>query len=216
LLVLVSSWLIAIAVPAALEPPFSWRAIATDAALKAAGLVFCAALIWICWLLVGASGGFRKFIASFSYWAAAWLLIISFLVAIDAGSLRVARPRLFAQITGLASSGQDTRKLKALVGSEGTYAIKALVESDQGLAAALQTPGLLWIASLAAVRGAFTCAWLLLFWDALRKMLGLPGSRAILSLALFLGFGLIAALLAVFFQMAPIMVDPGLWFRKIG
>jgi len=39
-------------------------------------------------------------------------------------------------------------------------------------------------------------------------------SRTIFSLAIFLCLGTLALLLAVFFQMAPIMLDTGRWFEK--
>lgn len=164
--------------------------------------------------MAGARPGYRNFAATYSYLFAAWLLIFSFLLAIDVGALRLARPELFGQIVALGSSGQDTQKLKVLLGPEGTYAMKALLYSDKGWPEVIRTPGLLWIASMAALRGAVTFAWLVAAWGAFRNLLGLSWSRSIFSLAIFLFLGSFALLLAVFFQMAPIMVDTGRWLEK--
>ena len=164
--------------------------------------------------MAGARPGYRNFAAAYSYLFATWLLIFSFLLAIDEGALRLARPELFGQIVALESSGQDTQKLKVLLGSEGTYAMKVLLDTDEDWAKKIRTPGLLWIASMAALRGAVTFAWLVAAWGALRNLLGLSWSRAIFSLAIFLCLGSFALLLGVFFQMAPIMVDTGRWLEK--
>ncbi len=206
--------MIAIAVSAVFEPPFSWRITATDAVLKAAALVSGAALIWVSWFVLGARPRPTSFLASYSYWFAAWLLIVALLIASDAGFMRLVKPDWFATVSAVTSSGQDTQRLKALVGSEGAYALKAVLESDQGLSAAIRVPGFLWIVSMAAFRGAFTLAWLFLFWNQCRKTLALGWSRAAMSLAVFLCLTAIAASAGILIQMEPIMVDPGLWFEK--
>jgi hypothetical protein len=164
--------------------------------------------------MVGARPGPGSFLTVFSYLFAAWLLMVSFLSLLDGGALRLTRPDLFARIMTLESSGQDTQKLKVLAGVEGTYAIKALSDSDQEWREAIQTPGLLWIGSMAALRGVVTFAWIIIAWGALGNLLGMSRSRAIFSFAIFLGLGSIAVLLGALFQMAPIMVDTGRWLEK--
>ncbi|MGP0071149.1 MAG: hypothetical protein ACLPWF_04355 [Bryobacteraceae bacterium] len=196
------------------EPPFSWRLVAANAVIKLAAFVSCGVLTWICWRLVGARPGYGAFFTAFSYSFAAWLLIFSLLLAIDESALRFLRPELFAQIIALGSSGHDTQKLKVLLGSEGTYAAKVLLDSDKEWPQVIQTPGLLWIASMAALRGVATFVWLIAAWAAFRNWLGVSWSRTIVSLAIFLCLGSLALLLAVFFQMAPIMVDSGRWLEK--
>ena len=76
--------------------------------------------------MVGARAGTRKFLATYAYLFAAWLLIFALLTTIDAGAMRLVKPELFAQIVAFSSSGQDSRKLKVLLGSEDTYAMKVL------------------------------------------------------------------------------------------
>jgi hypothetical protein len=203
-----------LAAAAANEPPLSWRLVAANAVMKFAAFVACASLAWISWWLVGARPGYGAVLTAFSYCFAAWLLIFSLLLAIDEAALRFLNPQLFAQIAALGSSGQDTQKLKVLLGSEGTYAAKALLDSDKEWPEVIQTPGLLWIASMAALRGVATFAWLIVAWAAFRSWLDVSWSRTIFSLAIFLCLGTLALLLAVFFQMAPIMLDTGRWFEK--
>lgn len=172
-----------------------------------------ATLIWVSWFLAGARLG-PKFVVSYSFWFAAGLLVVSLLVAVDAAAMRLIEPDWFAQITTLAASGQDTRRLKALVGSDAAYALKVVLQSDQGLSAAIRAPGILWIASMAVVRGAFLFAWLLLFWNGCRKMLAWSWWRAAVALAVFFCLSAAALGAAVLIQMTPIMVDPGLWLEK--
>jgi hypothetical protein len=93
--------------------------------------------------------------------------------------------------------------------------MKALLDSDEELASNVGAPGVLWILSMAAVRGAFTLLWLGVSWGAFRKILGMSWLRAVFSLAIFLCFGLIAALVLIFFQMAPVVVDPNRWLHKL-
>ena len=64
---------------------------------------------------------------------------------------------------------------------------------------------------MAALRGVFTFAWIILAWGAFRNVLGVSRSSTIFSLAIFFCLGSIAVLVAVFFQMAPIM-----WTRAAG
>jgi hypothetical protein len=213
LLTLAVSLLIALALRAA-NQPLSWHSVVLSAAVKCLGLMLAAGLLWISWRVVGGRTSGLKFIVAYSYFSAAWLLIFSALMAIDEGAMRLIEPKLFAQINMFDSSGQDTNRLKALVGSQDTYALKALLYSDEGLSNVIRTPGLLWIMSMASLRGAFTFLWLLVSWGAFRKILGTSWFRSILSLAIFLGFGLIAALVVLFFQMAPLDVDPYRWIQR--
>jgi hypothetical protein len=129
--------------------------------------------------------------------------------------MRIIEPQVFAEVTRFASSGQDSNKMRILIGSEATYAMKALLDSDEELASNVGAPGVLWILSMAAVRGAFTLLWLGVSWGAFRKILGMSWLRAVFSLAIFLCFGLIAALVLIFFQMAPVVVDPNRWLHKL-
>jgi len=200
--------------PAANEPAlFSWRSIAADAALKFVGIVSGAGLVWIAWRMVGGHASTPNLMAAYAYLFAAWLLVFALLTAIDAGTMRLFKPKLFAEIIASSSSGQDSRKLKVLLGSEDTYAMKALLDSDKDMADVIQTPGFVWIASMAGVRGAFTLVWLIVSWGAFRRTLAMSWSRAVFSLAIFLAFGLIITLSAIFFQMAPIVVDPNRWLE---
>ena len=155
-----------------------------------------------------------KFIATYAYLFAAWLLIFSLLMVLDEEGLRFKEPKQFADITALAASGQDSRKLQALLGSEGTYAMKVLSESEGELGDAIRTPGMPWILSMAALRGVFTFVSLIISWSVFRRMLGISWLRSFLALTIFLGIGLIVALLVVFLQMAPIVVDPHRWIDK--
>lgn len=152
--------------------------------------------------------------ALYSHWFALGLLIFSFLLLIDAGSMRRLWPEVYSQVLAVSSGGPDTQKLRVLLGSEGTYAMKVLLDSDEDLQAVIQAPGLLWIVSMAALRVIFTFTWLIVAWGAFRELAGVSRSAAIRSLALFLGMVSLAILVAGFFQMAPIMVDTGRWLRK--
>jgi len=213
--VAVASLLIASVIAAMEESPFSWRLALNNAVVKAAALVFCAFLAWVSWRVAGAHPGFAGFTAVFAYVFGAWLLIFSFLSAIDAGALKLSRPGLFAQIVAPGASSRDTQKVKALLGSEDTYALRALLESDQAWGGVTRTPGLAWMVSMAALRGVVTLVWLVAAWAAFRSWLGMAWSRAIFSLALFLVLGSVTLLLAIFFRMAPIMIDPGRWLEKV-
>jgi len=205
---------VALVLPATNEAAlFSWHSIAADAALKFVANVFWAGLALLAWRIVGGRASTRSFMAAYAYLFAAGLLIFALLTSIDAGALRLVKPNLFAEIIASSSSGQDSRRLKILLGSEGTYAMKALLDSDKDMADVIQTPGFLWIASMAVLRGVFTLAWLMVSWGAFRKILQMPQSRAVFSLAIFLAFGLIITLSAGFFQMAPIVVDPNRWLE---
>jgi hypothetical protein len=196
------------------DPPFSWRSVASNAIFKLVAFVLCAVLGWISWQIAGARISVSSFIAACSYLFAVWLLIFSLLAGLDGGMLRLAKPELFAQIVAVGSSGQDTQKLKTLVGSEGAYELKVLLDSDQDFSDAVRTPGFYWIGCMAVLRAVFTFGWLIVSWAVLRKLLGMSRSRSVLSLAMFLSFGLIAALLAGFFRMAPIVLDPGRWLEN--
>lgn len=216
LLTLAVSWLIALALPLLHQPPWpSWRSIAFDTAVKLSALVLVGALAWISWRLVGGRISGPRFLIVYSYLSAFWLLVFSLLIAIDEGAIRLTQPQAFASITVFSSSGQDTNKLKALIGAESTYAMKALLDSEDELASNLRAPGVPWILSMAALRGAFTLAWLMVSWGAFRRILDLSWPRAVLSLAIFLCSGLVLALAAVFFQMAPVVVDPNRWIRNL-
>jgi hypothetical protein len=182
--------------------------------VKLGAFVFSASLCWISWWIAGGRLSFSNFIAAYSYLFAAWLLIFSLLIGLDGGILRLAKPDRFAEIVALGSSGQDTQRLKALVGSEGAYEMKVLMYSDQDFADTIRSPGFFWIAWMAVLRGVFTFGWLIFSWARFRRLFALSWSRAVFSLATFLCFGLLAGLLAAFFQMAPIDVDPGRWFEK--
>jgi hypothetical protein len=213
LLTLTVSLLVALAVSAAGEP-LSWHSVVLDAAFKVGAIIIVAGVVWLSWRIVGGRTSGLKFIVAYSYLAAAWLLVFSLLIAIDEGAMRLIEPGLFAQINAVASSGQDSNRLKALVGSQGTYAMKVVLYSNQEFADTIRTPGLLWIVSMAAVRGAFTIAWLIVSWGAFRQILRTSWLQSVFSLGIFLGFCLIAALVILFFQMAPIDVDPNRWLQK--
>jgi hypothetical protein len=212
LLTLAVSLLVALALPAA-NQSLSWHSLLLNAAFKLLLLLLVAGLVWISWRVVGGRISGLKLMVAYSYFSAAWLLIFSSLAATDEGAMRFIEPQLFAQIN-MASSGQDTNRLKALVGSQDTYAMKALLYSDGGLSNAIQTPGLLWILSMAILRAAFTFSWLIVSWGAFRKILRMSWFRSILALAIFLGVGLIAALAVLLFQMAPVDVDPYRWIQR--
>jgi hypothetical protein len=128
--------------------------------------------------------------------------------------MRLIEPTLFARINMIASSGQNSNRLKALVGNQDTYALKVLLYSDEGFSHNIQTPGLLWIVSMVILRGAFTFWWLIVSWGAFRKILRTSWFRSVLALAIVLGFGLVLTLVVVFFQMAPVAVDPNRWIQK--
>ncbi len=212
LLTLAGSLAVSVLLTAANERALlSRKVIAADAALKLGGVVLAAGLVWISWRLVGRHPSSPTFLVACSYLLGAWLLIFSLLTALDSGAMRLFEPKLFAEIIVSGASGQDTQRLKALVGSEGTYALKVLLNTDRDLADSIRTPGFLWIASMAAVRGVFTFAWLVVSWAVLRKLLRASWLSAVLSFAIFLLVGLMAALAVGFFQMAPIVVDPGRW-----
>lgn len=187
---------------------------ATDLVLKLSALVLGAALGWISFRIFGARVPLRNFATVYSHWFALGLLIFSFLLALDAGGFRVFRPELFVQVQALSSSGQDTRKLQLFLGSEGTYAMKVLLDSDKDWHAVIHTPGFLWIASMGALRAGFALAWLVVAWNAFRRLAGMSWSQTVRPMALFLVISLLAALVAGFFQMAPIMVDTGRWLQK--
>ena len=208
LVALAIALLVALALPAAYQR-LSWRSVALSAALKLGSIVIVAAAVWISWRIVGGRTSASKFLVAYSYLSAGWLLIFSFLTAIDEGAIRFFEPGLFAQLNG--STGQDTTKLRALIGSEATYAMKALLDSDEELIQ--EHPGTRHALDCVygGLRGVFTFSWLIISWGAFRKIMGLSRSRSALSLALFLGLGLITALTIVFFQMKPIVVDPGRW-----
>jgi hypothetical protein len=210
-LLLAGSLAISVALSALFEPSLSWRMAGTDVILKAAALLGCGALMALSWCLAGARPPLRTFLVSYAHWFAAGLLIVSLLATLDRGALRMIRPGWFAQIARVTSAGQDTRRLTALVGSENAYALKVLLESDAGLSAIWHAPAFPWIACLAAVRGAFSFAWLLVFWNRWRRWLALGWARAAVSLAIFIFLMLIAALAAVVIHMEPLMVDPGRW-----
>lgn len=123
-------------------------------------------------------------------------------------------PDAFAAVLQSSSSGQDTQRLKALLGPEGTYGMKVLLYSNQDWRGILQTPGFVWIASMAALRGVFAITWLITAWAALGRLVGMSRARAMRPLAFFFGVGVLAALVVGFFQMAPIMVDPGRWLQR--
>lgn len=215
LLALAGSLAVALILPAANEPElFSWHSIVRNAKFQLVGIVLGAGLVWISWRIVGGSTSIRKFVAAYSYWLAAWLFIFSLLAALDEAAIRLFEPELFAQITAVATSGQDTARLRALVGTEDTYAMKVLLDSDRRLADASREPGMYWILSMALLRGAFTILWLIVSWRAFGKMLRMPVLRSAFSLAIILGLGLIATLTAIFFQMAPVMVDPNRWIGR--
>jgi len=199
--------LIALALPA--YQPFSWRLVALSAAIKVGSIVMVAAAVWISWRIVGGRTNASKFIVAYSYLAVAWLLVFSLLTAIDGGAIRLFEPGLLTQLNG--ATGQDTNKLRALIGSEATYAMKALLDSDEELSKNIRAPGMRWILSMAAVRGVFTFCWLVVSWSVFRKIMGLSRLRSAVSLAIFLGLGLTVALALIFFQMKPIVVDPGRW-----
>jgi hypothetical protein len=215
-LILAGSLLLAIALTAVNEPPFSWRSVAANASLKFLELVLVGALLWMSWQIVGGRASAANFITAYSYLFAAWMLTFSLLTAIDEVALRLLEPKLFAAITVVAPPGQaqDTRKVRVLLGPECTYALKAVVDSDEEFNDAIAAPGFLWIASAAALRGAFTLLWLLVSWGVFRKILGLSWPRSVFALAIFLGFGLIVILAVVFVQMAPIVLDPHRWLDK--
>jgi hypothetical protein len=214
LLTLAVSLLIAVALPAA-NQHLSWHSVIIDAAFKLIAIVLAAAVVWISWRMVGGRTSGLKFMVAYAYLLAAWLLIFSFLMAIDQGAMRLFEPQSFAEITASRSLGQDTSKLKVLIGSEATYAMKAVLDSDEELADVIRVPGVLWILSMAAVRGAFTLLWLIVSWGAFRKILGMSWLRTVFSLGIFLCLGLIAALVLIFFQMAPVVVDPNRWIHKL-
>ncbi len=208
LVALAIALLVALALPAAYQP-LSRRSVALGAAIKVGSIVIVAAAVWISWRIVGGRTNASKFLVAYSYLSAGWLLIFSFLTAIDEGAIRFFEPGLFAQLN--VSTGQDTNKLRALIGSEGTYATKVLLDSEEELVKNIQAPGMPWILSMAALRGAFTFCWLVVSWGAFRKIMGVSRFRSALSLVIFLGLGLITALTIVFFQMKPVVVDPGRW-----
>jgi hypothetical protein len=207
------SLLIALALLAA-NRPLSWHSIVLNAAVKLLALMLVGGVLWISWRIVGGRTSGLKFILAYSYLAAAWLLIFSSLIAIDEGAMRLIEPTLFAQINMIASSGQDSNRLKALVGNQDTYALKVLLYSDEGLFNTIRTPGLPWIMSTAILRGAFTFWWLIVCWGAFRKILRTSWFQSVLALAIFLGFGLALTLVVIFFQMAPVAVDPNRWIQK--
>jgi hypothetical protein len=211
---LVASLLVALAITEINDPPFSWRSVASNAVVKLGAFVFFAGLAWISWWIAGGRVSFSNFVTACSYLFAVWLLIFSLLIGLDGGLLRLAKPELFAAIAAAGSSGQDTQRLKALVGPEGTYEMKVLMYSDRDFADAIQTPGFFWIGWMAVLRGVFTFGWLIVAWAIFRRVFAVAWSRAVFSLATFLCFGLVAGLLAVFFQMAPIDMDPGRWLEK--
>jgi hypothetical protein len=211
LLTLAITLLVALALPAAYQP-LSWRSVALNAAFKLGAVVVVAGVVWISWRIVGGCASGSKFIVAYAYLSAAWLLIFSFLTAIDEGAIRLFEPGLFAQVN--VSTGQDTKKLRVLIGSEATYAMKALLDSEEEMAKNIRAPGVPWILSMAALRGVFTFCWLIVSWGVFRKMMGLSQFRSVFSLAIFLGLGLTASLVLIFFQMAPVVVDPGRWIPK--